>query len=75
MSEGATQLSVAVALNSFNTALYVQIPPFVLRFIFPLTGHIIEGAWLSTTVTTCSQEEKFPEASVAVHVTGVLPIG
>jgi hypothetical protein len=37
------------------------------------SGQIICGAWLSVTMMFCWQEEVFPLASVAIHVTIVVP--
>src|SRR5690606_24185525 len=38
-------------------------------------GAVITGFWLSSTITVCVAEAVFPTASVAVHVTIVVPIG
>lgn len=38
-------------------------------------GHAIVGTWLSTTVTVNEHEFEFDDASVAVHVTVVVPTG
>ena len=38
-------------------------------------GNESEGGVVSTTVTCWIAEAEFPEASVAVHVTGVVPSG
>ena len=40
-----------------------------------LAGQIITGGWVSTTVTVNEQLAVFPEASVAVQTTVVVPFG
>src|SRR5689334_22885214 len=64
------QLSNAVALK-FTTA--VQLPRSVDWVIFG--GSEMVGACLSSTVTVKEQEALFPEGSVAVHVTVLVPTG
>jgi hypothetical protein len=38
-------------------------------------GQVIDGAWLSTTITVNEQEDMLLEASLAVQVTVVVPTG
>jgi hypothetical protein len=64
----AEQLSVAVAAKVTGAA---QVAPTVLAVT--LAGQVMDGAWLSTTVTRKVQVEVRPEASVAVTVTVVAP--
>jgi hypothetical protein len=49
-----------------------QVPDAV--FVAILAGQVIVGAWLSTTVTVKLQLFVLPLASVAVHVTVLLPV-
>jgi len=64
------QLSVGVGVAYVATA--VQIPAAVFNVIF--AGHVIAGGILSLTVTVKVQDAVFSEASVAVHVTVVVPL-
>ena len=64
------QLSVAVGSN-VTTA--VQAPASVLPVIF--AGQVIDGGWLSFTVTVNEQEAVRPAASVNVQLTVVVPFG
>ena len=47
----------------------------VLVVVFILVGQVMVGFTLSATFTTCMQVDEFPAASIAVHVTFVLPNG
>jgi hypothetical protein len=66
----ALQLSVAVTLK-FTTLL--QAPAATIVLIFD--GQVITGDELSTMITLNEQVVTFPDTSVAVYVTGVVPIG
>ncbi len=44
-------------------------------FTDTLAAHVIAGASTSVTVTSCVQLVVFPEPSVTVHVTVVVPSG
>src|SRR6476646_9438053 len=65
------QLSVAVGVANVTTA--EQCPRSLGLVIFP--GQLIVGASVSLTVTVKLQFLEFPAASVAVHVTVLLPFG
>jgi FkbM family methyltransferase len=60
----AEQLSEAVAAN-VTTAVQAPLAVFAVMF----DGQVIEGAWLSTTVTVKVHVAVLPAASVAVAVT------
>ena len=64
------QLSVAVTLK-------LTIAPQLLlaEATLMLAGQVIVGGVVSLTVTVCVQVDTLPDASVAVHVTVVLPTG
>jgi len=62
------QLSVALAANVTTAS---QRPTAVLVAIF--AGQLATGGWLSFTVTLKTHDAVLPLASVAVHVTGVVP--
>ena len=64
------QLSEAVAAPK-ETADAEHWPASALTVT--LAGQVIEGAWLSRTVTVCAQVAVLPEASVAVQITVVTP--
>jgi len=64
------QLSETV--GAVKVAVPVQRPGVLLTVTGPL--QVIEGAWLSTTVTVYEQEA-LPQALVAVALTVVVPTG
>jgi len=59
---GVLQLSVAVAVPVFGGKLLTE------QLIVTLTGHVIVGAWLSSTTMVCVQVFVLPQSSVASHV-------
>ena len=68
MTVAAPQLSVAVA------AKVTAVPHWPASAGRTMAeGHVMDGAWLSVTVTVKEQVEVLPAASVAVAVTVVEP--
>jgi hypothetical protein len=63
---------LSVAVGAVNTTVALQFVPAVAVIA---TGVVITGAVVSLTVTNCVLVIELPAASVAVHVTTVLPIG
>ena len=66
----ALQLSLAVTLK-LTTAPQLLLAEATLM----LAGQVIVGGVVSLTVTVCVHVDTLPDASVAVHVTVVLPTG
>ena len=66
------QLSAIVGLPR-DTADAVHSPKSA--FTLTAAGAVIVGFWLSTTVTVCTAVAVFPNPSVTVHVTVVVPTG
>jgi hypothetical protein len=67
-------------LSETTGAAKVTIAPGVVPIIVDagtamFAGQVIDGAWVSLTVTVKVQVPVFAEASVAVHVTVVVPFG
>ena len=60
-----------------DTAPYVTTAEHIPGVLFAVTfaGHVIAGACVSLTVTLKLHVPVFDAASVAVHVTSVVPIG
>ena len=65
------QLSAVTGVPRLTVAK--QTPGSVLTTI--AAGQVIVGSWVSLTVTVKVHVEVRPEASVAVYVTGAVPIG
>ena len=66
------QLSLTVGLPK-ATFVALQIPGLALTKIS--AGHAIKGAALSVMVTNCTQTAVYPETSVAIQLTVVIPTG
>ena len=64
------QLSFVTGVWIVTTALQA---PGSLGWVIP-GWQVIEGFWLSTTVTICIQVTELPQSSTAVHITVFAPI-
>jgi hypothetical protein len=67
----AEQLSFAVGVGYVTTTQHCPISASAATF----AGHAIVGSSMSSTVTVKAQVDALPFASVAVHVTVVVPTG